>query len=73
MISRPVKGFSQTVNFTKILLALKRPKLGIQLPNSGYHNQSCHILTVIFTLFYTNVSISTSIHGGVLDVVVGIR
>ena len=32
----------------KLLLAKKRPKLGIQLPNSGDDNQSCCILTVIF-------------------------
>ena len=60
-----------------LLLAKKRPKLGIQLRNAGDDNQSCRILTVLFkridrlrvpkyniyssTLFYTNVSISTSL------------
>ena len=33
---------------TKSLLAKKRPKLGIQLPNAGDNNQSCRLLTVIF-------------------------
>ena len=32
----------------KLLLAKKRPKLGIQLPNAGDDNQSCRILTVLF-------------------------
>ena len=52
----------------------------IQLPNNGYDNQGCHILTFLFdqidrlqvpkyniyssTLLYTNVSISTSLQGG---------
>ena len=61
----------------KLLLALKCPKLGVQLPNAGDDNQSCRILTVIFnrieqlripkynlyssTFFYTNVSISTAL------------
>ena len=31
----------------KLLLAKKRPRLGLQLPNAGDDNQSCHILTVI--------------------------
>ena len=59
--------------------AKKGPKLGIQIPNAGDDNQSCHTLTVIFdqsdwlrvpkyniyssNLFYTNVSISTSLQG----------
>ena len=58
-----------------LLLAKKQPKLGIQLPNAEYENQSCCILMVIFNqinwlqapqynlysgaLFYTNVTIST--------------
>ena len=47
MISRPVKGFFILSILTKLLLAKKSPKLGIQLPNGGYDNQSCRILTVI--------------------------
>ena len=47
VISRPVKDFSKVSIFTKLLLALKLPKLGIQLPNAGDDNQSCCILTVI--------------------------
>ena len=63
----------------KLLLVKKCPKLGIQIPNAGDDNQSCRILTVLFnqidqlqvprynlyssTLFYTNVSISISLHG----------
>ena len=73
----PVKGFFQIINLTKLLLAKRSPKLGIQLPNDGDDNQSCHILMVIFnwieqllilqyniyssTLIYTNVTIATSL------------
>ena len=32
----------------KLLLPKKRPKLGMQIPNAGDDNQSCHILIVIF-------------------------
>ena len=62
-------------------LLKKRPKLGIQIPNAGDGNQSCHILTVIFNrikqlrilkydlyfsnFFYINVSFSTALQGGV--------
>ena len=64
----------------KLLPAKKCPKLGIQLSNAEYDNQSCHMLTALFhiihillvtkyniyssNLFYTNVSISTSLWGG---------
>ena len=60
-------------------LLLKCPKLGIQLSNAGDKNLNCRILTVIFNqinrlrvpkyylcsidLFYTDVSISTSVQG----------
>ena len=63
--------------FWLIYYLLKRPKVGIQLPNSGDDNQGCHILRVIFnqmdrlrvtqyniysgTLFYTNLSNFTSL------------
>ena len=63
----------------KLLLAKKRLKLGIHLPNAVYNNQSCHILTVLFdridqlrvpeyniysnTLIYTNVLIYTLLRG----------
>ena len=47
-ISRPVKVFSKFSLLTKLLLAKKYPKLGIQLPNAGDDNRSCCILTVIF-------------------------
>ena len=56
----------------KLLLAKKRPKLGIQLPNSGDDNQSCHILTVIFNpikklwILYYNLYISTLIYKNVM-------
>ena len=62
---------------TNILLAKKRPKLGIQLPNAGDDNQSCLMLMVIFNtiehlqilyynlynshLIYTNVMIVTAL------------
>ena len=46
--SRPVKVFSNLSILDKLLLVLKHPKLGIQLPNAVDDNQSCHILTVIF-------------------------
>ena len=48
VISRPVKVFFKLLILTKLLLALKRPKLGIQLPNAGDNNESYYILTVIF-------------------------
>ena len=62
----------------KLLLAEKCPKLGKHLPNAGYDNQSCRILTFLNPihqkripkyniysgiLFYTNVSISTALQG----------
>ena len=42
------KSPPQFLIFVKFLLAEKCPKLGIQLPNAGDDNQSCHILTIIF-------------------------
>ena len=79
MISWSVKGFFRYLILAKLLLAKKLPKLGIQIPNAGDENQSCLIWTVIFnqidwvrvpqynlyscTLFYTNLSISTSLWG----------
>ena len=47
VIYQPRKGFSKLSILAMLLLAQKRPKLGIWLPNAGYDNQSCHILTVI--------------------------
>ena len=80
VISWPVKLFFILPILTKLLLALKCPKLGIQLPNAGDDNQSCRILTVLFnrteqlhtmyynifssTLIYTNAMIATSLQGG---------
>ena len=71
----PSKYLAKSYILDKLLLAKKLPKLGIQIPNAGDDNQSCLIWTVIFnqinwirvprytiysfTLFYTNVSIST--------------
>ena len=46
----PVKEFSKFSILAQLLLAKKYPKLGIQIPNAGYDNQSCHLLTVIFNL-----------------------
>ena len=82
VVSWPIKGFSKFSILAKLLLAKKRPKLGVQLPNAGDDNQSCHILTVFFnridhvripkynlyssTIFCTNVSISTAIREGPL-------
>ena len=79
VISWPVKDFSKFSILAKFLLAKGRPILGIQLPNVGDDNQSCHILTVIFDkihwlwvpkynvyssiLFYKNLLISTSFRG----------
>ena len=76
-IQTPEKVLVLSPPLPKSLLTKKRPKLGIQLRNAGNDNQSCHILTVLFnridllripkdnlycsTLFYTNVSISTSL------------
>ena len=77
VISRTTKGFSKLSILVELLFAKKGPKLGIQLPNAGDDNQCCFMLTVLFnridqlqflqynlyisTLFYTNVSISTSL------------
>ena len=63
----------------KLYLSKKCPKFGIQLPNTGYDNHICHILTVILnriqwlqiqkyiidsiTLFYRSVSISIALQG----------
>ena len=76
----PVKVFPLFSILDKLLLAKKRPKLGIQLINAEDDNQSCHISLVLFdiiyqlrvlkynlyssTLFYTNVLISTYPWGG---------
>ena len=67
----------------KLLLAKKFPKLGIQLPNPGDENQSCHILTVLCnqidqlrvpkynlyssTLSYKNILISKLLRGCALE------
>ena len=48
VISQTVKVSFQIFNFGKLLPDLKRPKLGVQITNSGDDNQSCRILTVIF-------------------------
>ena len=82
-ISGPINDFTKLSILAKLLLAQKRPKFGIQLPNAGCDNQSCRIFTVLFnrieqlqnmkyniyssTLFYTNVSISTALRGGAQD------
>ena len=42
------KDFSKFPILAELLLAKKMFKLGIQLPNTGDDNQSCHILTVLF-------------------------
>ena len=79
VISCPVKGFSNFPILTELLLAKRRPKLGIQLPNAGNDNQSCPILMFIFnqinhlwilyynlysiTLIYTNETIATESQG----------
>ena len=79
VISLPVKKFTKFSILAKLLLAKKHPKLGIQLPNAGDENRGFHMLTVIIrliywlwvteyniyssNLFYTNVSISTSLRG----------
>ena len=42
------KSIFQMINFGKVINSKKRPKLDIQLPNTGDDNQICHILTVIF-------------------------
>ena len=47
VISWFVKGLSKLSLLAKLLLAKKRPKLVIQLPNAGDDNQSCRILTVL--------------------------
>ena len=75
VISWPVKIFSKLSIVAKLFLYIKDTKLGVQLPNYGYNNQSCHILMVTvnliykvripkyslycITLLYTNVSIFT--------------
>ena len=44
------KYFTKLSFLGKLLLAKKRPKLGIQLPNARYDNKSYHKLTVIYNL-----------------------
>ena len=47
-VYRPIKDVSKWSILTKLLPAKKRLKLGIQIPNAGDDNISCHILTVLF-------------------------
>ena len=80
---KPWKEVSKFSILAKLLPDLKRPKLGVQIPNSGDDNQSCRILTVIFnwidrlqvpkynsysgTLIYINLTIDTSMRGYALS------